>query len=68
MGDGTGCDNMTAVIVKFKPGFKTVKDSVSDLSSSATSGSKENGVKRAGEDSDEPNSKKAKLDSIVTNA
>lgn len=27
-GDGTGCDNMTAVIVKFKIGFKTVKDVV----------------------------------------
>merc|ERR1719205_35683 len=51
MGDGTGCDNMTAVIVKFKSGFKTVKDSVFDPSSEATSGSSEvseNGVKRAG--------------------
>ena len=28
MGDGTGCDNMTAVIVKFKPDFKLSKDQV----------------------------------------
>merc|ERR1719470_637800 len=44
---------MTAVIVKFKPGFKTVKDSVSEPTNSASSGStdvSENGVKRAGED------------------
>ena len=72
MGDGTGCDNMTAVIVKFKPGFKTVKDSVPESSSTGSSGSSgvsENGVKRAGEDhensvkGDEPSSKKVKLDS-----
>jgi hypothetical protein len=78
MGDGTGCDNMTAVIVKFKPGFKTVKDSVSEPTNSASSGStdvSENGVKRAGEDHEtsknggitsEPSSKKVKLDSSVT--
>lgn len=24
MGDGTGCDNMTAVLVKLKPGYKTL--------------------------------------------
>ena len=76
MGDGTGCDNMTAVIVKFKPGFKTVQDSVSDTETSVSSGSSEvseNGVKRAGEEHinsekgddpcDEPTSKKVKLDS-----
>ena len=28
MGDGTGCDNMTAVIVKFKPDFKLSKDQI----------------------------------------
>ena len=75
MGDGTGCDNMTAVIIKFKPGFKTVKDSVSEPTNGASSGStdaSENGVKRAGEDhessknGDEPSSKKVKLDSSVT--
>jgi len=26
MGDGTGCDNMTAVLVKLKPGFKNICD------------------------------------------
>merc|ERR1712154_418699 len=74
MGDGTGCDNMTAVIVKFKPGFKSVQDCVSDPNNT-TSGSSEvseNGLKRAGEEhensekgddpSDEPSSKKVKLD------
>jgi len=37
MGDGTGCDNMTAVIVRFKPKFQTVKDIVTDPSASSSS-------------------------------
>ena len=54
MGDGTGCDNMTAVIVKFKPGFVTLRDA-------ATNGTATNGAsaRAAGE---EPASKRAKLD------
>ena len=55
MGDGTGCDNMTAVIVKFKPSFADVKNVV-------TNGAATNG-KRAGEGEGESVSKKAKLDS-----
>ena len=35
MGDGTGCDNMTAVIVRFKPSFQTVNDVVIDPSAVA---------------------------------
>jgi len=71
MGDGTGCDNMTAVIVKFKPGFKNVEDSISEPSSNGSSGSSENGVKRGGEDQnseacDQPSSKKVKLDASET--
>ena len=52
MGDGTGCDNMTAVIVKFKPGFATVKDVVSNAGANGS-------VERTEE---EPMAKRAKLD------
>ena len=58
VGDGTGCDNMTAVIVKFKPDFKLVKDSL-DIP-------QENGVvspEENSEESNEPASKKMRLDS-----
>lgn len=61
MGDGTGCDNMTAVIVKFKPGFGTVKDTCSDNAETVSV----NGVKRAGEVSSEeiqPSSKKCRVE------
>merc|ERR1711892_160132 len=60
MGDGTGCDNMTAVIVKFKPGFATVKDTCQD--------SKSGSSKRTGDQEDDalPSSKKAKLDTDST--
>lgn len=56
MGDGTGCDNMTAVIVKFKPDFKLMKDSLD---------SHENGVdtpQDTSEESNGPASKKMRLD------
>merc|ERR1712051_940034 len=59
MGDGTGCDNMTAVIVKFKPGFVTVKNVITN--GSTTNGSKaaeDNGSK----EEDGPVSKRQKLD------
>ena len=78
MGDGTGCDNMTAVIVKFKSGFKTVQDggaTPKDHQISGNSQTSENGTKRVGEEivnslngddpSDEPSYKKVKLDSEV---
>ena len=56
MGDGTGCDNMTAVIVKFKPDFKLSKDQI-DLC-------QENGEtpQEASEECDEPASKKIRLE------
>ena len=44
-GDGTGCDNMTAVIIKFKPSVKDLKDVIVDadavlsVGSSTSSGS-----------------------------
>ena len=78
MGDGTGCDNMTAVLVKFKPGFKTMKDCVTGLidnsesSSSSTEVSSESGPKRAAEEhvssetGELPTSKKIKLDNEVS--
>jgi len=59
MGDGTGCDNMTAVIVKFKPSFSTLKNVI-------TNGSSVNGSSKRAEEEpseEEPVSKKAKLDS-----
>ena len=54
MGDGTGCDNMTAVIVKFN---KSLKDQ--------TVPSPANGVETS-EDCTEPASKKLRLDSEVS--
>ena len=39
MGDGTGCDNMTAVIVRFKPGFVTVKNVITNGSTAPANGS-----------------------------
>ena len=39
MGDGTGCDNMTAVIVRFKPGFVTVKNVITNGSTASSNGS-----------------------------
>merc|ERR1711879_966096 len=39
MGDGTGCDNMTAVIVRFKPGFITVKNVITNGSTASSNGS-----------------------------
>merc|ERR550539_1737095 len=51
MGDGTGCDNMTAVIVKFNKSLKDLAEP-----------SPENGVETS-EDCNEPASKKLRLDS-----
>jgi protein phosphatase 1G len=55
-GDGTGCDNMTAVIVKFKNGFQTVKDVVQspaaeDSAGSSAAGSSDAGSSAAGSSS-----------------
>ena len=54
MGDGTGCDNMTAVIVKFNKSLKDLAEP-----------SSENGVETS-EDCNEPASKKLRLDSEVS--
>ena len=64
MGDGTGCDNMTAVIVKFKPGFITVKNIITNGSTvSSNSGSKEQLVNNGSQvREEEPASKRQKLD------
>merc|ERR1712241_878572 len=35
LGDGTGCDNMTAVIIKFKQDFKQVTDCVDEVAGAA---------------------------------
>merc|ERR1719270_2033039 len=60
MGDGTGCDNMTAVIVKFKEEFKNVTDVCADLQTNG--GSKHGLSDAADDDSEQPSSKKIKLD------
>jgi len=62
MGDGTGCDNMTAVIVKFKQDFKDVKD--------VTENKTTNGVTAHDEacdslDSEQPAAKKIRLDTAA---
>ena len=58
MGDGTGCDNMTAVIVKFKPGFVTVKNVITNGSTNGSKAAEDNGSK----EDEEPASKRQKLD------
>jgi hypothetical protein len=55
MGDGTGCDNMTAVLVKLKPNFGQTE----------TGGSKRQAADDSTEDRTE--SKKLKLDNDVGN-
>jgi len=56
MGDGTGCDNMTAVIVKFKQDFKLIKDHIGS--------GQENGKTpvESSEECSEPASKKIRLE------
>merc|ERR1719430_2053730 len=67
MGDGTGCDNMTAVIVKFKPGFVTVKNVITNGSTASSNGSQAapgevgNGSKEEKVE-EEPAAKRQKLD------
>jgi len=60
MGDGTGCDNMTAVLVKLKPAFgKQLAEESTEAGSS-----KRQATDDAGDDQDEAQkSKKLKLDS-----
>ena len=60
MGDGTGCDNMTAVIVKFKPGFVTVKNVITNGSTNGSNAAEGNGSKK--EEEEEPVAKRQKLD------
>ena len=55
MGDGTGCDNMTAVIVKFKDDFKHVKDQT-DAAAAV------NGDDKCDDDDQQPAAKKIRLD------
>merc|ERR1712098_697747 len=60
MGDGTGCDNMTAVIVK----FKNATDVCADLH---TNGDSKHALSDAADDdSDQPASKKIKLDAATS--
>jgi len=56
MGDGTGCDNMTAVIVKFKDDFKHVKDQTEAAAAAV------NGGDNCDEEDQQPAAKKIRLD------
>ena len=70
-GDGTGCDNMTAVIIKFKSSFKDLKDVIVDVdattSKSAGSSSSSTATASAEKDNEsadsdpEPAAKRQKL-------
>ena len=69
-GDGTGCDNMTAVIVRFKKDGETTKVNgdapVAAEEESASSKRKESeAAKEQVPEDDDPPSKKAKLDGEV---
>ena len=63
MGDGTGCDNMTAVIVKFRPDFKNVTDTIGDTGESDAKVN-ENGKRSepGEEDTEQPAAKKRKVE------
>ena len=69
MGDGTGCDNMTAVIVKFRPDFKNVTDTIGDTGESAATVN-ENGKRSepSEEDTELPAPKKRKVDASSSEA
>jgi len=70
-GDGTGCDNMTAVIIKFKSSFKDLKDVIvdADATTSKSGGSSSSSVVTASAEKDnelansdpEPAAKRQKL-------
>lgn len=62
MGDGTGCDNMTAVIVKFKQDFKEVKDVTENK---ATNGVTSNDEASDSLESEQPAAKKMRLDTAA---
>ena len=61
MGDGTGCDNMTAVIVRFKPGFVTVKNVITNGSTNGSKAAEDNNGSKE-EEEGEPVSKRQRLD------
>lgn len=69
MGDGTGCDNMTAVIVKFRPDFKNVTDVIGESEESPVTVN-ENGKRSepSEENTEQPAAKKMKLDASSSEA
>ena len=63
MGDGTGCDNMTAVIVKFRPDFKNVTDTIGDAGESDAKVNENGKRSEPGEENTvQPAAKKRKVD------
>lgn len=69
MGDGTGCDNMTAVIVKFRPDFKNVTDTIGDAGESDAKVNENGKRSEPGEENTElPAAKKRKVDASSSEA
>ena len=69
MGDGTGCDNMTAVIVKFRPDFKNVTDTIGDAGESEAKVNENGKRSEPGEENTEqPAAKKRKVDASSSEA
>ncbi|XP_073943864.1 protein phosphatase 1G [Choristoneura fumiferana] len=60
MGDGTGCDNMTAIIVRFKDGL------VAEVAQASADGSKKRSAEELGEDQQE--SKRLKIDDPLSSS
>ena len=69
MGDGTGCDNMTAVIVKFRPDFKNVTDTIGGTVESDAKVNENGKRSEPGEENTEqPAAKKRKVDASSSEA
>lgn len=62
MGDGTGCDNMTAIIVKFKNG------AIADVGSATTEGPKKRAAEEEPSQDEQQESKRQKVDDPLSSS
>ncbi|XP_063821857.1 uncharacterized protein LOC135071916 isoform X4 [Ostrinia nubilalis] len=62
MGDGTGCDNMTAIIVRFKDG------AIADAASASTDGAKKRAADEEPSADDQQHSKRQKVDDPLSSS
>lgn len=62
MGDGTGCDNMTTIIIKFKNG------AIADVGSASTEGSKKRVAEEEPSQDEKQESKRQKVDDPLSSS